>query len=431
MTRISLCGRRLNISDDDFLCPSVASALWRIMWIVTVAALLGVQTVIVNSDPCWNLVEAFLIVSLVLSVLGLALDNYIAWYTSAGTIVDNRLRAFVPAAVTLRLVGAIVDAAIGGLGVLATAIGPFRCPALNQNQPLATVLLIAASIGLGVAGSIFLSMGVLWVCGFAAAEHRLSAEEALKESAHGWARCCRVCSRSCANGTTDDTVYDEVGVVVAGVLQGVEMLGLATSDVLAGLALVRVLQKEEERQQVRAIAAEQGAAAELRRAETTIRGGGGAGGGGAVDSRPAVAAPVGAPATPPTTAAAATSTTTTASTGPPAASISITSDASPPLRPRAGYLGTLVRTAAALPRWPWGSVQAMEQRSRVAQAAAVAAHRARAARHRLIAERLTQTVAFDADDPLQLRVIDEAAHYSSFAVGAYGWMLMAYMNLCT
>ena len=141
-------------------------------------------------------------------------------------------------------------------------------------------------------------------------------DEALARSAVRWSRCCWLCSRLFAVGTLtrpgisagtnhrsgrimahvnleigrDAAVnptsainrrnsgkgkphasapylqppFDAVGSIMAGVFEGVDGLGLTASDLCAGLALVRAVQKDEEREMLAALAEERSAAVQLQ-----------------------------------------------------------------------------------------------------------------------------------------------------------------------
>ncbi len=56
MTRMKLCGRRLNISSDDLVCPATLSLVWRVFWLIVVIALL-IGALRVYSIASYSLVD--------------------------------------------------------------------------------------------------------------------------------------------------------------------------------------------------------------------------------------------------------------------------------------------------------------------------------------------------------------------------------------
>jgi hypothetical protein len=384
-------------------------------------------------------------------------------------------------------IAALVTAAVAGA---AGSCDPLQASPIGDDglspppAPLWVAVLVFACVGAAVFGAFACCAATLWAVAPSAALYRRLArvtatpatstaadavvvdasvlrrgdrtedDEALATAARRWSRCCWLCSRACAVGTlshpgiTTTTAaadgatpapaaahaylrppFDAIGAIMAGVFEGAERLGLTASDLCAGLALVRAVQKDEERGVLVALARERAAQAALL-ATATSAVDNGAGGSDApvgpslqpppLPPLPGLSPESGAPVRrPPAARRRFSSSLLRPFTLLTAGSSAASADAA--AAPAVADAGSRRR----LPQLPSVSSVMTSARTLVRQ------HRATLVAHRLYAQHLTGTAPLDTRAPADRAALDEAAHFAPYATAAYGFLIAAYMSPLT
>lgn len=320
-------------------------------------------------------------------------------------------RQGIPRYLVARTVLAVADASVASLGVVAAALAPDACPpgtgAGTGSTTAEVLVIIFASLHLVVAGVSFLATAGLWVWSAVTRDDtRLHRDQRLALSAHRWAGRCRRCRWCCTLTGSTDAVFDLVGTVLAGVFENVAAVGFTATDVLASLVLLRAVQAAEDRKALQALAAarasEQAAEQGTRRARALTQ------------AAVVAAAPVPS-ASPPSSSPS------------PSPSPSALPAVSPTASPLARAVAAAAQVSARLPSFvaaQAGSLRRMRQQvgdMPAAVAEAVSRLRSRAAANQKYAAALLGSEALNAADAEQVALLREAAHYSSYATGAYGW----------
>lgn len=497
MPRMHLGGRAVDLSSDDLLCPAGTSLAFRAGWLAACCVFVAfARPLLACSAPLWALVVA----NIAWGTPMLALDAYLAVATTRGTLLADAPRKSVPLACTARSVAAPVDAALCVAVLVAAAVAgaPGACDplaaqpigaagdGLTPSAPLWVVILVFAAVGAAVFSAFACCAATLWAVAPSAALYRRLAratgtavmaagphgdhvgdDEALSTAARRWSRCCFLCSRCFSVGTLTHPgistaagaptaappssqhaylrpPFDAIGAIMAGVFEGAERLGLTASDLCAGFALVRAVQKDEERAVLEALAREHAAQDALRRAATaTVSPTGGAGpslqpplpplpglspegGSGTV----APTAQQGAPArVPPAARRRFSSSLLRPFTLLTAGSSATSPDAASAAPPTATDAASAAPTATAVPAARLRLPQLLPSVSSVMASARalVRQHRTTLAAHRLYAQHLTGTAPLDTGAPADRAALDEAAHFAPYATAAYGYLIAAYM----
>lgn len=405
------------------------------------------------------------VVDVVIAGLGVAAVHWAPNGCAPGVVNPPLQHSLMVAAVISLVVTTAFASSM--IGLFACALRSERVRAIDKREGCRDAAAVidevepASGAGPGAgAGSPTLSSRA--IDGYVLDEH----DEELVESAHAWARRCRGFAWCCRGVAAADTSFEVVGTVLAGIFERLEPLNLTASDVAAALALVRSQQKGEERRMVAALLQEQSAKVSAAGAATAVDGsdvaiemtapGTGAGlpSGRADGNCSGEAAALPAATRPGSSSHSAMAGATSAAgflavptRSPESAGSTVSNAASEsggvPGAGSSAALGTGLLASHRLGRHQMtaphsstprssGSLPALSLRGLQQQVmSAIGSHRlvpTDVTRTRQYAVDQTGTAAVDFSDPQQALALREAAHFSSFAVGAYGWPLFAYMH---
>lgn len=396
---------------------------------------------------------AYLWTTLAINIGGLGLDVYITWASSQGTLVDDAPRKHVPSSLGWRLLLGCADVTVGVLGVLVSTTFPSSCNVQYRDKTIERAVFGTAVVTLAISAILFGSLGLLWLLGLKEKEvSHLTVHEKLHYNTRKWSRSFATCACCCQGilggaGGADNT-FEVVASVLAGAFESISFAQLTGSDVLAGLSLVRAVQKDEERQALRAMALEASSSKMLREAMRLMQRGGTDSAG--LQARLAAAEESDRAATAAADRAAGHVGSDGGGTGAgkrkgtPASATIAAADAdalalstavaagrapfSPSSSSRSAVLQQALQGAYAAPVLP--PLRKEQLPRNIIQRIAFLSQRA-AMKRRALAALASGTVPLDYSDSLQMRIFAEARHYSAYALGAYGWMMYAYSHVWT
>jgi hypothetical protein len=193
-------------------------------------------------------VSSFFVAALAVNFIGLILDVWLFRATRKGTVLESNKREVVRYLAPIRVFYSIIDVVVCIFGIIAVSISPKGC--IDFGDAIVLRVLIIVLVSLGALGSLVQSsiqLGCYAVGVRSAARHGVNPDADLRNSSRRWARCCQVCCcrpRSEAHSET----FQIVGAVLATIFEAAHYLNLTTSDLAAGLMLVRAKQKDEERE---------------------------------------------------------------------------------------------------------------------------------------------------------------------------------------
>lgn len=263
-------------------------------------------------------------------------------------------------------------------------------------------ILLVSIVSFLFGGFTLLTYTVLWCSGIHRDEHaKLSLEDALALRADRWARRCRMLSCCCRREPGMEDPLTVVGAVLATAFEHAEHLNLTGTDVMAGLALVRAVQKSGERDALHLILRERAARRRRMQAVPT-----------AVIAQAATTA-----AQLPGSVPVSASESKAVVSAPSQLCIDLPRNAtmSTTLSP-----GTTASRRSIQPTPPSNALAIFKYRQRLS-----------AFRSRRLAQHTAETVALDVEDAEQMRILAEAERFMAFAVSAYGWPMYAFSNPCT
>lgn len=170
MPRMVLCGRRIHASSDDCIFLPMLSLFFRLLWISAVITLSVLERInFINfSDSgggCGDLILSYLLLSLVISCIGVVIDCLLIVKSAAGTLVNDTPRKQVPLLLSVRLFWVLPELAVAIYGVIVTSFGTATCIDKWNNDALKVALVVFAALNFAFSAILLMGLGCLWAVG--------------------------------------------------------------------------------------------------------------------------------------------------------------------------------------------------------------------------------------------------------------------------
>ena len=261
MPQMRVCGRYTALSSDDFVTAGSCNAAWRTLVGTVLAVVVAVDAVAgPSTSACSTPVRVLLWLALGLSVTGIVVDVTLAAHSARGTIPNAVPRAWVPCLFLAHIgtVLAMTGVALGGVIAIFTVPTSACSEVLQEGQTLWALLVTFCVVTLAhVVGEWVVLGPLLALAGTGRAGG--TGGQGLDSNAIKWQGRCAGCTRclcrrtsavgsgpGAAEGMSTVDTLTAVGRVMAATLAPVEGEHLTLSDVVAGMLLLRSVQKHLE-----------------------------------------------------------------------------------------------------------------------------------------------------------------------------------------